>query len=519
MRWLFAAMLVVVAAASASAVEPRHRGPSTFVIVHDIPLPGDREAVRQRLAEHVGSEVQVEWLDVGEFAAMWPTGFIDVHGAEPERCKGATADAESIMQLGERAYGLMGLGRVREAQRRARDAEARWACLDEYVPEATLQRSALATAWAASVQGQRQLQQQALRQAAVISPTLPQQAAEELPARLQEAFHEAVDDTRRLRRWQLEVTAGGAPVDAYVDGRLLARSMGSGGQGFAEMDLLPGRHLVQYVRSGPRAESIAFELDSKGGTVRMDVATPVRESEVLQVFERSLAHGEIEPLFAGLLAAHPTSSPHDHVVLAHADHRHGQLQLRLLPLRRSGRSSYPTDVELAEALEITLDQASTDTPQPWAPDAESRTASRPWKLDIGASAGPARINGFTHGVFAAELRLQSPVLIGLELRPEISFTRDQDHTFVTGGAAAYLALRPQVKRVRFGVGIGALLRKPDHRFVGTRVLPAAELGIGLRPFDSLWISVDVDFTIHTVYDLAVRLAVTREFEFRRRAVK
>ena len=498
--------------------EPRNRPAPGFIAVHDIRLPADREAAHQRLEEHVGEHVELHWLHVDELAELWPTGFIEVHGADPERCSGSQADAQQVIQLGERAFGLLGLGRAREAQRRAGAAEDRWACLGEYVPETTLQRSALAQAWAASARGDKTERRRQLRQAAALSPSLPHYAAEQLPESLQAAFHDAVDDVARLGRTRLLVTASGAPIDAYVDGRLLERNMGSGGIGRAEAELLPGRHLVQFVRSGPLAESLVLEVGSGDQEVSLDVATPVRSSEVIQAFERSLQRGEIVGLLGGLIGEHPTGRPHRRVVLARAERSFGQVVIRLLPLTRASPGRYETDAELYSALEHSLDDESRAADDVMAPEPAPRTTLGSWRLRTGLSAGPAFINGFVYGTFALDLALETPVLIELELRPEISVTRTE-HTYAIGGGGAYLAFCPRYKRVRFGVGMGAVIRRPDHRFVGLRAHPAAEAFFGVNPVADLWISLTGDVTLHKVYDGGIRIGLTYEFDLTRRPRK
>jgi len=510
-------LLVLAAVGSARAEEPRHRSSPRFVAVHDIRLPADRQAAQQRLEEHVGEHVEMDWLHVDELAELWPTGFIEVHGADPERCSGSVVDAEQVIQLGERAFGLLGLGRAREAQRRAMAAEERWACLGEYVPETTLQRSALAQAWAAAEHGDKGERREQLRQAAALVPSLPHYAAEVLPEPVQRAFHDIAADMERRPTSRVRVTAAGAPVDAYVDGRLLERNMGSGGTGRASTELAPGRHLIQFVRSGPHAESLVFEVGS-ASEVHIDVSTPVTPTEVAHAFERSLGRGELVGLLGGLIGEHPTGAPHTRVVLARAERRFGQLVMRLLPLTRTSPGRYRTDADLYSALEHTLDDESQAADGVVAPQPEERTTLGSWRLRTGLSAGPAFINGFVYGALALELSLETPVLVELTLRPELSLT-NTSHTYALGGGGAYLAFCPRYERVRFGVGLGAVIRRPDHRFVGLRVHPSAEAFFGVNPVAGLWISVGGDVTLHKVYDGAIRFGLVYEFDLTRRPRK
>jgi len=513
-------LLVVLAIGEAAALEPRRRTGSEYVVVHDIRLPADREAVRQRLAEHVDAdEIDVEWLHVSDLAHAWSNSSVRVVGAKRENCAGPGVDAEHMMALGERAIALMGLGRRSEAQRKAEQAEAKWACLEEYVPEATLQRSALARAWVAqSLSRGRQLQL-AAQQAAAISPVLPYTSTEDLPNGVRQAFVEAVDDMDGQRRWRLVVTADGAPVDAHVDGRLLERGMGAGGVAQAVTEISPGRHLLQFVRPGPVVESVVFELGSDAGEVQVEVSSAVRTTEVVQVLQRSLVRGEVVPLLGGLVAAHPVTRVFDQVVYATADHRFEQTRLVLLPTNRAGEERYETDSELYARLEATLDDESMGAEQTVIPANLRREPVGPWRFRLGVSGGPAFINGFVYGAGGVELTLETPVFISVDFRPEVAFVENSDHTFVLGGGGAYVALWPRVKRLRFGAGIGVLLRHPDHRYLGTRVHPAAEFGVGVRPAKGLWISLRSDLTLSKHHDFTFRLALEYEFELGRRRGK
>ncbi len=515
MSRLLAALVAACVLAPAHASDVRHRSAQEFVVVHDIRRPGDREDVQQRLAEHVGEDVQVRWVHVDDLSGLWPAARVHLKGADAQGCSGSAADAQQVMQLGERAFGLLGLGRTREALRKASAAEARWACLEEYVPASTLQRSALASAWVAHRQGDRRAMERHLRQAVALSPSLPQYAAEELPGEVQEAFFDAARERRGARTTRLVVTVAGAPVEAYVDGEMLAGNMGSGGVESADVDLAPGRHLVQFVGSGPHAESISFEVGSSGGELRLEKITPVKANEVLQVFERSLSRGDMVALLGGLIRAHPDGASARRVVLARADRRFEQTQLLLLPVNRTPEGDFVTDAGLYSALEVTLDEES----QPAATGVtreQVRTQPGRWRLRTGVGGGPAFVNGFVYGSIALDLSIESPVLVGLDIRPEVAFTQDSDHAFTLGGGSAHLVFCPRFKRVRFDAGVGMVLRSPDHRFVGTRVHPSIEMGFGVRPVGSLWLMLRGEVTVRKVYDAALRLSLTYEFDLRPR---
>ena len=284
-------------------------------------------------------------------------------------------------------------------------------------------------------------------------------------------------------------------------------------------EVSPGRHLLQFVRPGPEVESVVFELGPTTGEVRVEVATAVRTAEVAQVLARSLVRGEVVPLLGGLVDAHPVTKVFDHVVFASADHQFDQTRLLLLPTNRTGEERYETDTELYARLESTLDDESLGAEQAVVPGRDRSEPIGPWRFRVGVSGGPAIINGFVYGVGGIELTLETPVFIGVDFRPEIALVENSDHTFVLGGGGAYVALWPRVKRLRFGAGIGALLRQPDHRYLGTRIHPAAEFGVGVRPFKALWISLRTDLTLSKDHDFTFRLSVEHEFELGKRRGK
>jgi len=511
MRSLLVGLLGLLPLWPAQAAELRDRQPTQFLVVHDIRRPVDREAVHQRIAEHVRDDFEVQWIHLDEYGSLWTSDRAFLDGTERDSCSASVADAKHVMQLGERAFGLLGLGRRREAQRKAAAAEARWPCLHEYVPTTTLQRSALAEAWAAHQRGDQRSMRQRLDQAAAMSLSLPHYATEELPTEVQTAFVDAVERTRLATRSRLVVTAKGAPVEVYVDGKLLSTRMGSGGIEAAEVELLPGRHLVQFAGSGPHTESVAFRIGSSGGEVQLEKISRVKTNEVLQVFERSLARGDVVPLLGGLIRAHPASSSARRVVLARADRRFQQTQLRLLPANRTPEGSFETDDQLYSALEVTLDEESEPASEGAYRDTRPNRPGR-WRLRTGLAGGVAFIHGFVYGSAAVDLSLESPVLIGLDIRPEGALAEDSDRVFAVGGGSAHLVFCPRIKRIRFDAGVGFLMRAPDHRFDGLRAHPSIELGVGVRPVGNLWLLLRGQMTLRTVYDGALHLSVAYEFD-------
>lgn len=489
---------LLCAATAAGAAEP-------LLVVHDLGTDADREVVGQRLLEQSGEDLELHWLSLRELALRFDAEPLEVDGAPWTSCKGAQISAQRMMHLAEVAFSQAEAGRSADALRQAAAAERRLACLGEFVPTSPLQRVALARAWAAHIDHRPYDVRDALREAAAVDTQLPYYATEALPEPLYHAFMVASDWLGRQPSWTAWIGVDGAPADLFIDGRLVAEGMGAGGTGEVEVTLAPGRHLLQLLRPGPRATSAVLELGGEAGLVRIRAVGDVQVTEVLQVFERSLVTTDPEPYLLGLLDAHPGARQHGRVALATVERFLDQSRPLVLPLARDEWGELQVDLELMAALETSLDRASEGIPGR-RPRGPSQLPGR-WLLRAGGSAGLLVAGGFVYGAFAGELGLETPVWIGVDLRPEVAVT-GVGRGYVLGGTGAFLAFVPRTRRLRLTVGFGGQLRQPDQRFTGLRLHPAAEAGIGIELGRGIALSVIGEFTLSVVHDVATRIAIS-----------